>query len=700
MSIDSGLPQPKKITKALNALSLGDIAAADILTKDFLENNIRSEAGLKARLEVLSKMKDFAGAVEIVARLIEIKGESKELFFQGAYYSELGGNYELALKGYEKVLELDPFDVLSLLGLGRCLLYSSNINGADVFFARAYELDSDNQDAAEYLALAYEKESNFTKGIPFCEEALVKFPESWMLQVVRGNLWGSCGKSAKGIIYVSKAIEMNPDHQKPLISAATLLNNMHRPFEALGFLEKARKIAPGDLNILLAQSALYRDIGRSKEALESLEMVLKYVPDLAKARSNYLLYMHDVNGLSREAMFSESIRFDQEICKAITPLSADFENDLSLDRPLVIGILSNDFREHSVAYFLMPLLEKLDKDRFKVYLFSGNLTDDEYTEKFKELAYEFIVIRDKLDCDVAEQMRQKKIDILIELSGHTSNSRINICAYKAAPIQIDWLGYPDTTGFSSIDYRIVDSITDPEGDADKFAIEKLVRMKGGFLCYEPPCDAPAVALPPVLSNNFITFGTFSNMAKINLDMIALWSRLLLDNPDSKLLLKNKALGEELGREEVAKRFLAHGVDSERIILMGSTPQTKDHLELYSKIDIALDTFPYNGTTTIFEGLYMGVPLIGLCGKTHCSRVGASILSRIGLEQLIASSPQQYLQIGSALARQIDDLRMLRAGMRERLYSSGLLDKERFTGEFSELLCELWKTWVESRGQHY
>ncbi len=695
--MDSSLPKPQKLVKAMNALSLGDIATADILTKEFLENNIRSEAGLKARLEVLNRMKDFAGAVEIVAQLIEVKGESKDLFFQGAYYSELGGNYEFALKGYEKVLELDPFDLLSLLGLGRCLLYSSKINGADVFFARAYELEPDNQEAAEYLALAYEKELNFTKGIPFCEESLVKFPESWMLQVALGNLWGSCGKSAKGLISVSKAIEMKPDHQKPLISAATLLNNMYRPFEALGFLEKARKIAPGDLNILLAQSALYRDIGKSKESLEALELVLKYVPDLARARSNYLLFMHDVNGLSRETMFAESLRFDQEICKIITPFSDDFKNDLSVDRPLAIGILSNDFREHSVAYFLMPLIEALDKDRFKLYLFSGNLTDDEYTDKFRALAYEFIVVRDRLDCDVAEQMRQKKIDILIELSGHTSNSRINICAYKAAPIQVDWLGYPDTTGFSTIDYRIVDSITDPEGDADKFATEKLVRMKGGFLCYEPPFEAPEVSLSPVLNNKFITFGAFSNIAKINVDMVALWSRLLLDNPESKLLLKNKALREEQGREDVSKRFQAHGVDPDRIILLAPTSLTKDHLELYSKIDIALDTFPYNGTTTIFEGLYMGVPLISLCGKTHCSRVGASILTRVGLEQLIAYTPQQYLQIASALARQVDDLKMLRAGMRERLYNSGLLDKERFTGEFSEMLCEFWRNWVESRG---
>ena len=684
--------------QSLQALVAGDITRAEIMTREYLQESNRSEAALQARLKVLSAMKDFAGAVEIIAELIALVGENRDLLFEGAYYAELGGNYEIAVGGYEKVLGLEPEDVQSLLGIGRCLLNSVGISGADVFFARVLELEPENQDAAEFLALAYEKECDFVRGIPFCEKSLEKFPDSWMLLVVLGNLISDSGMSAKGLIYVSRAIGMQPDHVKPYVSAASLLNKMRRPFEALSFLEKAKAISPGDMNILLEESALLGNIGKSREAIAVLEQVLKYLPNLAQARSNYLYYLHDINGISRERILAESELYEQEVCSEITPLSDDYSNDLERERVLRLGFLSADLREHSVAYFLLPLLRALDRNRFEIYLFNSNVRDDAYTEKFKTMAHEIIAVRDMSDSAVAELIRRKKIDILLELGGHTEKNRLNVCAYKPAPIQINWLGYPGTTGLKSVRYRIVDDITDPAPEADRFVSEELLRLPHGFLCYEPPEDAPEVGAPPVLERDCITFGSFSNMAKINPDMIALWSKLLSDNPGSRLFLKNKALGEEIGRKDISARFERYGVAPERLIFRGSTKTTREHLELYEEIDIALDTFPYNGTATIFEALYMGVPVVGLCGRTHVSRVGADILTRVGLKQLVASTPQQYLQIATALARQVTDLQQLRLGMRERLRACGMLDKERFAADFSLLLADLWKSYVISRNK--
>ena len=681
------------VEKTRQALAAGDITRAEILSREYLQNNAKSEAALRARLQVLSALKDFAGAVEVISGLIGVVGGSRDLFFEGAYYSELGGNYELAVKGYEKALELEPQDTLSLLGIGRCLLNSVGIRGADTFFSRVLELEPDNQEAAEFLALAYEKEADFVRGIPFCEQALEKFEQSWMLEVVLGNLISDSGMSAKGLIHVSKGLSMQPDHVKPYVSAAALLNKMRRPFEALGFLEKAKALSPGDMNILLEESALLRAIGRSREALAVLEQVLKYLPNLAQGRSNYLFYLHDINGISRERILAESERYEEEVCSEIVPLSAEFENELSCERILRLGFLSADLREHSVAYFLLPLLRALDRGKFEIYLFSSNVRDDAYTEIFRSLSTEFLEVRDVADYKVAELIRKKKIDILLELGGHTEKNRLNVCAYRPAPVQVNWLGYPDTTGMKSIGYRIVDEITDPSPEADSFATEKLLRLPRGFLCYEPPEDVPEVSTPPVLENSYITYGSFSNMAKINPDMIALWARLLTDNPGSRLFLKNKALGEEQGRKEISARFEKQGVAPERLILAGSMQTTREHLMQYAKVDIALDTFPYNGTTTIFEALYMGVPVVGLCGRTHASRVGADILTRVGLEQLVATTPQQYLQITAALSRQVTDLERLRLSMRSRLAESGILDRECFAADFSELLLELWARYI-------
>ncbi len=683
----------QKVERVEGALGRGDITTADILSRECLEENPAHVGALRARLQVLSKTRNFVGAVDIIARLINILGGSRDLFFEGAYYAELGGNYELALKGYEQALELEPCDVLALLGLGRALLNSVGVGGADTFFARALELEPDNQDAAEYLALAYEKESDFTRGIPFCTGVLEQFPESWMLQVVLGNLYSDSGRSARGMIYIAKALELNPEHAKPYVSAAAVLNKMGRPFEALSFLEKARDIAPADLNILLEQAALLRATGRSREALEALEKVFRYVPNIAQARSNYLYFMHDINGISPERIYTESRRYEEDICAEIVPLDGNFQNTANPERQLIIGFLSADFREHSVAYFLLPLFEELDKTRYRLIVFNSNTQDDAYTERFRELASETLAVRDMSDQELAEAIRERKVDILIELGGHTAGTRLNVCAYRPAPVQLNWLGYPGTTGLSAVEYRIVDAVTDPCGESECYASEELIRMERGFLCYQPPRDVPEIAPLPVLENSYITFGAFSNMAKINPDMIALWAQLLKDNPQSKLFLKNKALTEEQGRAEISSRFAAQGIDPERLLLKGVADTTCAHLEQYALVDIALDTFPYNGTTTIFEALYMGVPVVGLSGKTHGSRVGASILTRTGLEQLVARTPQQYLQIATALARQIEDLQGLRTGMRSRLEASGLLDKERFARDFSTVLDDLWGRWV-------
>ena len=687
---------PGKLRQSVEALERSDITSAEILTREFLECNKNNELALRARIAVVGRLKDFQAAVNLVGRLLEIKGGSADLFFEGAYYAELGGNLELALNGYEKVLELEPFHVDALLGLGRTLLNSPGIPGADVFFARAYELEPENRDAAEFLALAYEKEADFTAGIPLCEEALKIFPESWTLLSVLANLWGDSGKSTKGLTIALKAVEIAPEQSRPYLAVSYLLENLHRPFEALEYLEKARKIAPNDLNICLRSSSLQRVTGNSAESLRNLQNVIRYAPKLGVARSNYLFFLHDINGISKDKIFSEHLKFGKELDLAGHREGVNFDNVHNIERRLKLGFLSSDFKTHSVAYFLYPLLCNLAKDRFKIVLFSNNRFEDEFTGKFKKIADEFISIRDISDSEAAEVIRNNRIDVLLELNGHTADNRLLVCSYRAAPVQVNWLGYPDTTGMSSVDYRIVDELTDPLPEADNYASEKLVRMSNGFLTYQPPSTAPGVSKPPFLKNSYITYGSFNNFAKLNSDMIGLWARLLQDNPEARLLLKNHALVEDKGKDYVRDKFAKHGVESDRLLLYGTVESVREHLDLYSKIDIGLDTFPYNGTTTTFEALYMGIPVISLKGNTHASRMGVAILSRVGLGQLVADTPQQYLLIAAALGRQQNDIVKLREGMRERLLGSEYCNCGKFAEEFSGIISGLFKTWIGNR----
>ena len=323
------------------------------------------------------------------------------------------------------------------------------------------------------------------------------------------------------------------------------------------------------------------------------------------------------------------------------------------------------------------------RPEFHLTLFSNNDFDDEVSRKLFALSDETRPIRDLSDTQATETVRARGIDILIDLSGHTGNNRLGIFSRRAAPVQISWLGYPDTTGLPQMDYRIVDDITDPAPEADALCTERLLRLPGTFICYAPPPEAPEVAPAPCLRNGFITFGSFNNPAKISPALLRLWGAILMECPDSRLLIKSGAFADRCGRE-----YLMRGlgdVAPDRLITPVRTSGVREHLGFYDKVDIALDTFPYNGTTTTCEALHMGVPVVTLTGKTHCSRVGASLLVSVGLPQLIATDAQGYRRIALALAAQRDDLVRLRAGMRSRLAQSPLGNAPKFATKFAALL---------------
>jgi predicted O-linked N-acetylglucosamine transferase (SPINDLY family) len=284
---------------------------------------------------------------------------------------------------------------------------------------------------------------------------------------------------------------------------------------------------------------------------------------------------------------------------------------------------------------------------------------------------------------IADQVRRDGIEFLVDLAGHTAENRLLVFAHKPAPVQVTWLGYPGTTGMPVIDYRITDDIADPPGEADNYHSETLVRLPQGFLCYGPPQDAPDVSGLPARKNGHITFGSFNNLPKINPEVIALWSRLLDQVADSRLLLKSKQFADAQVRQRFLDLFSVRGIGAERVRLLPMAATTADHLALYRQVDIALDPFPYNGVTTTCEALWMGVPVITLRGERHAGRVGASILSRMGLEELVAENQDQYTGIGIKLAQDIPVLENLRAGLRSHLQSSVLYDGKSFARTMEE-----------------
>ena len=437
--------------------------------------------------------------------------------------------------------------------------------------------------------------------------------------------------------------------------------------------------------------------GQFAEARKCYKKLLRIRPDDFKCCQNLVFSMlYDCNSDAR-AIFSEHLKLAKQFEKPLSPGIIHHTNEKTLNRRLKIGYVSPDFRRHSIAYFIEPILSSHDRKHFEVFCYSLMSLEDEVTARIKRYADHWNCLAEMKDDQAAELIRKDRIDILIDLSGHTYNSRPLIFARKPAPVQSSWIGYPATTGFSAIDYKIVDSHTDPPGLTERFYTEKLVRLPGCFLCYLPDGDSPEVGPLPALTSGEITFGSFNDFTKETPAVIEVWSMILKRIPDSFLILKAISFADRDIRQYVREMFEGHGIDSVRIELLPFASSFSEHLKFYHLIDIGLDPFPYNGTTTTCEALWMGVPVITLAGNTHASRVGMSLLTNVGLPELIAETVEEYVSIAVDLAGDLKRLQLLREQLRGTMAHSPLTDAKRFVIALETRFREMWKDWCNNYG---
>jgi protein O-GlcNAc transferase len=377
-----------------------------------------------------------------------------------------------------------------------------------------------------------------------------------------------------------------------------------------------------------------------------------------------------------------------------------FPNVPDVHRKLRIGYISPDFFVHSVSYFVEALLAHYNRTAFHVTCYSNVVKPDYKTERLRAYVDCWRPIFGMDTKTVASMIRDDQIDILIELTGHTAGNRLDVMAMRPAPIQITYIGYPNTTGMKRIDYRLTDELVDPLDTKQKFT-ETLIRIPRCFLCYTPAPDVPEVSPLPCLKNAFVTFGSFNNLAKINTKVCEVWATILKAVPNSRLLVKCKPFVSEKVRRKFWDIFERYGVESTRIDLMGLLPIHKDHLSAYGLIDLSLDTWPYAGTTTTCEALYMGVPVITLrntspTGCSHAHNVGVSLLTQIGHQRFIANSIEQYIKIAVDLATDIPQLREIRRTLRATMLSSPLCDGPGHTRNVEVIYRRLWAQWCEKQ----
>jgi protein O-GlcNAc transferase len=368
-------------------------------------------------------------------------------------------------------------------------------------------------------------------------------------------------------------------------------------------------------------------------------------------------------------------------------------NDRSPDRKLRIGYVSPDFRGHSVSYFLEPILAHHDRSQFEIIGYAHLIEPDGHTWRLRAQLDQWRETSGKTNDEVAEQIRTDRIDILVELAGHTGGNSLPVFARKPAPIQINMIGFPSTTGLSSIDYRITDSLCDPEGVTDPYNTESLIRLSGTFWCYLPPENAPAVGqLPANSRDGRLTFTSVNNFTKVTPQTQHFWAQLLKAIPDSRLILQTTAMSSLHTQELVKARFAAVGVSPDRLDFRPWSNFIQ-YMQLLTDSDMTLDPFPFNnGGTTTCHSLWMGAPVITLAGDRHASRMGLSLMTAIGLPEFVAQTPEEYVQIGVRFANDLPKLREIRRTMRDRLTASPLLDGATYTKNLEAAYRHVWKKW--------
>jgi predicted O-linked N-acetylglucosamine transferase (SPINDLY family)/predicted SAM-dependent methyltransferase len=554
---------------------------------------------------------------------------------------------------------------------------------------RVLELDAGHPDALHFLGAIAAEDKRELEAIDLFQRAVDARPEDAGFHFALASLLLACGRVNESIPHFATASRLQPHHVEAVGNLWGALLETGREEEVRIAVERARAEGDPSPYIHANLAHVYRIQGRIAESIAASRRVLEHVPDSADGYSDLLLTMNYSDAYTPEQLFAEHRAYAARFAKPyLTPTA-----DRTWPRRLRIGYVSPDFRAHVVALFFEPILEHHDAARFEVFCYYCNRREDDFTARLRASAHHWRDCVDLSDAELAARIREDRIDILVDLAGHTGRNRLRVFAMKPAPVQVTYLGYPNTTGLAAIDYRISDPRVDPPGNADQFSAERLLRLPSGFHCYRPRADSPEVGPLPAAGNGFVTFGCLNNFAKLSDSFFDAVARVLAAVPDSRLILKGKGLDAAYVVDGVRERFRRAGIDVSRLELLGWKPTFGSHLSVYGQVDIALDSFPYNGTTTTCEALWMGVPVISMEGDRHAARVGMSLLHAVGLNDLVARDVQDYVAICATLAADRGRLAELRRTLRERVARSPLLDEARITQELESALVRAWQEHV-------
>jgi protein O-GlcNAc transferase len=503
------------------------------------------------------------------------------------------------------------------------------------------------------------------------------------------------GRNEQALDVIEGALSRHPDHLQLIAQRGVILERLRRHAEAIDVYGQVLLHDPNLVPILNNLAGLLNLLGRHDEAIDLFRRSLAIESNPAN-HSNLLFAMNYSGCYNQRLLFAEHKRWAAQYAPAYSDIEP-FANSRDPDRGLRWAMCRPILRCILSPFSIGAVIANHDRTAIEVFCYSATFAPDEMTNTLRRMNVVWRDIAALDDASAAQLIRNDGIDIAVDLSGHTAGNRLMTLARRPAPIQASYLGYPNTTGMQAIGYRFTDAWADPPGASDTTHSETLIRLPQGFLAYTPPANMPPVRDLPARIGGRVTFGSFSNLAKISPETIGLWSRVLAEVPDAQLMIKAHNFADEAARERFRRLFASHGVSGDRLMLPSEPRRSVEHFDTLNRIDIALDTVPYNGTTTTCEALWMGVPVVALAGDRHASRVGVSILNAAGLPELIAPTPNTYIAIARRLAGDLDGLAALRGSLRTRLAGSALLDARRLARALEVNYGTVWRTWCANAG---
>ena len=610
----------------------------------------------------------------------------------GLYQSRLG-KFEEAEKSLLLSLEQRPDYAATLLLLGNVLKSQLKLSEAINAFESAIKSDPDNTAARNNLATTLVRVGRYAEAEKIYQSLLSLNDYSLNTEYNYANLLNLSGRQAEALAYYDRILSRNPQLFAAWNNAGQVLQSLGRLTDADRYFQQASSLDPNSAELKLNRGKLSHLKGDWRSAAKLSREVAEQKSDLsALAKANLCYVLNNSDELTSQDLFNQHKELYLQLSDKFPPSSLQRRKNV---KPR-IGYLSADFRAHSVAFFIEGLMRTHSKEKFDIFIYANQAVEDNVTKRFLSYGHSWRWVKHFEDSELLEQIRLDNLDILVDLAGLTAGHRAQVFAQRAAAIQINYLGYPHSSGIPNMDYRVVDSMTDPDS-ADCLATEKLLRLDPCFICYQPsssikPANQTSGETP------FI-YGCFNAVAKLSDQLLLMWAKILQAVPDSKLLLKSHGLQDPQTSQTIINRFQALNIPASRLILKDFIPSSDQHLALYEQVNLALDSYPYCGTTTTCEALSMAVPVLTLCGDRHSARVGASLLNAVNLQDLIAYSEDEYVAKAISLSAKNQELSRLRQFLIDNFKSSVLCDQDAFTERWEKMLLDLCSDLLRVGNEH-